>query len=378
MRIVLVTRHYPPAVSGGVRRPYFLAHALAEAGAEVFVVAPDADPELSGIGVPHPHRDPPAAAAPGGMRDDARSALRDTLRNWWYWPDPDIRWARRAVLRTCEEIPFAPDWVLTTSSPESIHWAGRALKQRLGCRWSADFRDHWFERAFRLNRRQPLRRSLESVYARRLLGALDFASSVNEAIDGEVARLTGLPPARRMLLPHFSPPLPPPLSFSGPGPHLLHAGSFSLSDPDCSIVPTLSAFESAWRRRPSLVLHLVGRLSPAERSAIVACPAASGITVHGIVPLRVSLAMQQAADALIIAAAPTADTPPGKYAEYLAVHRPVIAVGAGPWRGAIGLEGQDPVAAMAAADGLAPASAAAPLSAREAAGMLLARLREVP
>jgi len=370
MKLVIIARHYPPAVSGGARRPYFLAHALKEAGAEIFLVAPDRDPALAGIAVTHPNRDP--APDGGGGRVSALEFARNTAREWVRWPDPDITWSQRAARAALASLLFKPDWVLTTSPPESIHWAGKKLKAATGARWCADFRDQWFERAFRVNRRKPVRRHLETLYARQLLRDVDLTVSVNELIDGEVASLAGLRAAQREIIGHFSAPRSSDYQFEGPGPHLLHTGSFSLSDPDCPIAPTLQAFETAAQRAPSLRLHLAGRLSQSELKTVAASPAAGQIVIHGTVPLVTSLAMQAAADALIVAAAPQAPVPPGKYAEYRAAGRPVIATGDGPWRERIGLAAQDAAHAMMDPEALAlPDGMMAGQSAAEAARQLL-------
>lgn len=348
MKIILLARHYPPAVSGGARRPFYLAHALREEGAEVCIVAPDTDPKLTSVGVPHPHRDPPEPGRPVPV--GAGFSIKSVLRDWVYYPDPDIRWSRRAARAVLCAPPFEPDWVLTTSPPESVHWAGARIKQAAGCRWAADFRDHWFDRAFRQVRRHPLRRSMEAVYARRLLRELDLSISVNEQIGSEISTLA--PSSRSLVLGHFAPPMPPAEGFEGEGPHLLHAGSFSQSDPDCHIAPTLETFECAWRLRRGLRLHLAGRLSDTELNHVEASLARTAIVVHGIVPLERSLALQGGADALVVTAASNSSVPPGKYAEYRAAGRPVIATGGGPWRATIGLADQDSVEAMIQADRL--------------------------
>lgn len=370
MKLVLIARHYPPAVSGGARRPYFLAHALRELGAEVFVVAPDRDPVLPGIAVDHPHRDPAPDCGTG--RGPLSARLRNFAREWARWPDPDITWTRRAARAALTALPFEPDWIITTSPPESVHWAGRELKRKTGARWCADFRDQWFERAFRLGRRNRLRRWLETLYARHLLGTADLVVSVNALIDAEIGGLAGNPGPARAVLGHFRPDGDFSFRFDGKGPHLLHTGSFSLSDPDCPITPVLTAFAEAARGAPDLRLHLAGRLTAAEKQAVADSPAAAQIVLHGVVPLGTALGMQRAAHALIVAAAPAAPVPPGKYVEYIAAGRPVIAAGSGPWRTVIGLDHQSTVEAMRHAASLpVPEPGPAVPSAREAARHLL-------
>jgi glycosyltransferase involved in cell wall biosynthesis len=372
MKLVMIARHYPPAVSGGARRPYFLAHALKEAGAEIFLVAPDLDPALSGVAVEHPNRDP--APDRGKGRVSALTYARNAAREWLRCPDPDIVWAKRAAKAALTSLPFKPDWILTTSPPESVHWAGNELKRVTGARWCADFRDQWFERAFRLHRRNRFRRTLESVYARHLLRNADLTVSVNELIDSEISRLSEIRDENRIVIGHFLPPRIEGFLFEGLGPHLLHSGSFSMSDPECSIESTLRAFAVAAEKMPAMRLHLAGRLSSDELNAISSSPVANQITLHGVVSLEQSLAMQTAADALIVTAAPNAPVPPGKYVEYQAAGRPIIATGDGPWRKQIGLSGQDEVRAMQNPGSFHRSGGKGLLDAAQAANVLLEAL----
>ena len=62
MRLVFVARHFPPAVSGGSRRPYLLARELLARGHAVCVIAPAECPGIPVAVVPHRHVDPDLAA----------------------------------------------------------------------------------------------------------------------------------------------------------------------------------------------------------------------------------------------------------------------------------------------------------------------------
>lgn len=353
LNILLIARHYPPAVSGGARRPYHLARALAECGANITVAAPDPDPELDSIVTEHPRRDPVVETEPGRHH---KSGWRDRVRPWVYWPDPDIVWTRRVVQSVLARS-IKPDWVITTSPPESIHWAGFALKQRLGCGWAADFRDHWFKRAFQTYRRgRSLRGSLERLYAKRLLGSVDHLSAVNPAILAEIEALAGARADRTALvLGHFAVERQAePFRFEGRGPHLVHTGSFELSDPDTLIETLIEPFEIASAADPNLRLHLVGRLTRRERSVIENSPASGAIILHGVVDMTTALAMQDGSDALVLVASRDAGVPPGKVSEYLGAARPVIAIGSEDWIEACGFVSGDPAHLMASPQKLYP------------------------
>jgi glycosyltransferase involved in cell wall biosynthesis len=253
------------------------------------------------------------------------------LRNWLLWPDPDIRWTKRAVQAAKQALPFQPDWVMTTSPPESIHYAGVQFKRDFGCAWYADFRDHWLVRPFRKQRENALRQWIERKIATGMLCKADLISTVNEDITAE-ARQYCQSNAQIFTLPHFS--------IEGAGEvitlnadhlNLVYTGSFSLSDPDCRIGDTLSVFETARQKNPALHLHIAGRLSAEEEAQVKACAYADDITLYGVVSLQRAHALQRAADALVLAGSPHALTPPGKAAEYATCGKPIIAISEAKW-----------------------------------------------
>lgn len=327
-RILVLARHFPPAVSGGARRPFLLCRALIEAGADVFIVAPDAPPGMAGLAVPHPSRDPQTGLDPA---EAARPNLRDTARTWLRWPDPDIAWARRASAAAVQACPFHPDWIFTTSPPESLHAAGAALKRRFaGALWAADLRDSWLDDPLLAVRRNRLRRLIEARIAGRLLSRADLVTAVTGPIAQEAARYTKAPVR---VLEHFLPAPRTGTPLAPPGhTHLVHTGSFTLSDSGRRIDPVLEAFARAGAERGDLMLHLAGRLTRAEEDAVAAHALSQRIHVHGVVDFERSLVLQASADGLLVTASPDALTPPGKLAEYRATGKPVIACGPGPWR----------------------------------------------
>ncbi|MBD3335271.1 MAG: glycosyltransferase, partial [Candidatus Eisenbacteria bacterium] len=69
------------------------------------------------------------------------------LAGWLLVPDAYRPWsllAGRRSERLLRSGGFSAVW--TTSSPDSVHLAGRALRRRFGLPWIADFRDPWVER----------------------------------------------------------------------------------------------------------------------------------------------------------------------------------------------------------------------------------------
>lgn len=366
-RIALIARHYPPAVSGGARRPADLVRALRAAGVIVDVIAPSLPDGESGLAIPHPNRDP-ATGPP------AAPTLRDHARELLLWPDPDIRWSLRAA-HGAATLP-RPDWIVTTSPPESLHAAGLWLKKRTGARWAADFRDHWLERPHRRERAVPWRRAGEGLIARRWLARTDAAFAVDESIAAELGNL-GAP--RVAVLPHAADPPPAPLMLPAETINVVHTGAVALSDPEADIGAMLAAFAAAHARNPALRLHLAGRLTDTERTAIAASPAAAAIVDRGVLPLDRARALQAGADALIFVASVKMHVPPSKIVEYLATDLPIIACGEGPWRADPRVPAGSPVDALAAlTKGARVAGRARAPTPEAVAQMLLAMLEAAP
>ncbi len=363
MRIAMLARHFPPAVSGGARRPYLLARALAEAGHEVRVIAPAACDGVAVTAVPHPHVDPPTGAP-------SQAGLRDRLRASVLLPDPDVRWAWRAGSAVLD---IAPDWVFSTSPPESSHVGGARLARRFGCRWVADFRDHWFESPLRAERAAlPLRTAIERRIARRLARRIDLAIAVSKSIARE---MRGLGARRVEVLENFAAPPAGRIALSAGEIHVVHTGSFALSDPARRLAPVLDAFAAAGN--PRVRLHLVGRLTDEETRLVAACPAAGRIALAGPVDLETARAWQASADVALLVTAPDTPHVPGKLAEYRAAGRPVIAFGGGAWLKAAGIEAVPDLARAFAALPDAPPPLAPPLAPDEAARRLVALLESV-
>ena len=337
MRILLVARHYPPAVSGGSKRPFLLAQALREAGADVRVAAPSLPEGEPGWTVPHPHRDPITRTVT--PRYDRIELMNDLT----LWPDPDITWSR-GLEQVVLDSGWRPDWVISTSPPESIHVSGQRLARKLGARWAADFRDLWLQSPHRRERRRPHRRIGEYLLARMLLWKADLVIAVDPVVAAEATRLGG---RNVHVVPHFvfdEPP--PPADLPRETINIVHAGSISLSDPEARIPDLLGPFEAAHARNSAIMLHLVGRLSDAEIAAVKTNAAAHAIRLWGLMSLPEALRMMAAADALAYVASHKMHVPPSKIADYLMFSAPIVACGDGPWRNDSRVDRADPAEVM--------------------------------
>ncbi|MEO0398464.1 MAG: glycosyltransferase [Pseudomonadota bacterium] len=327
-RVLLITRHFPPLVTGGARRPYLLENGLKTAGISVKVVAPIIPDDVDGVAAPHPSPAPSVGADASGQR---RSTVRSFIRTHMFLPDPDIRWSLRAV-KAAQRARFAPDWIITTSPPESIHIAGRLLASRWRAGWIADFRDNWLVDPLLPQRHSGVRRKLEQPIAKWALSRADIISAPSNRMLDEAKSYA--PQAKSLLLPQ---PSPSPANVNNKGKSnaerthefiVLHTGSFSLSHAGRTIAETLSLFKSAKEQRSNLRLHLIGRLTQDEQEL---ARAIDGVHILGLKTMMETWEAQRSADLLLLAAAPDTEIVPGKLSEYHASGRPLVVVGGGAW-----------------------------------------------
>ena len=84
--LLIITRHYPPEVSGGARRPYLLACGLRDRGYRVAVASPFApEGEPDWIHVPHPAAERGRIAA-GASQTAPEPGWKTALRRMVRWP----------------------------------------------------------------------------------------------------------------------------------------------------------------------------------------------------------------------------------------------------------------------------------------------------
>jgi hypothetical protein len=205
------------------------------------------------------------------------------------------------------------------------------MLKRKGMLWAADFRDLWFENPLRPELANPVRRALEKPWARRVVRKADLVLSVDRYVAAEANRLAGSDKAHVMS--HASdPPHMDAWQFEPGLFHLVHTGSFSLSDAERQIEPLLETFERVSAQQQSLRLHLAGRLTRHELERVGRSPARQAIVDHGVVDHETALSMQKGASALALVGSPRRPAPPGKLVEYRASGNPVIVFGESKWQ----------------------------------------------
>ena len=226
------------------------------------------------------------------------------------------------------------DCVVTTSPPPSAHLIGLAL-HRSGIPWVAELRDGWtFEpphAPWPLGAQRRLDRCLE----RNVLQRADAVIGVTAPIVEDLEQRYGID--ARLITNGFDPEELPPEP-TGPDPlldasrhSLVHTGRLSLSGR--SLQPLLDAVRLAVVEEPDLARHLelvfAGSATEQERRLLTDPDLAKTVRFVGWLERSRALALQRAADTLLVVTATTEQrsVATGKLFEYLATGRPILVLG---------------------------------------------------
>ena len=352
-RILLVSYFYPPCTDTGAHRPTSMVKYLRRAGHDVTVLTTSAYGELPDDSEQGVVRTTDAqlwraklrgADHVGSLYDADTYSGRPHPLSKVIVPEPlALAWApfaRRRARALHRANPF--DCVITTSPPESAHSVGRAL-QRRGAAWVADVRDGWTFEPLRPPFPTATQDLLDDRLERRMLSAADTVVCVSEPA-AEDLRRRGI--------------ADPVLIRNGADPELLAAADpesvANLLDPErVSLVYTgrfgspgrdpgalLNAMSAFAADNPEdaaqLELVVAGPLTEDEHGAFDRDVSPARITVAGSLERDRALALQRAADALLLVAHPVRSQLANfKLYEYLSAGPPVLALAEGTEAGTI-------------------------------------------
>ena len=355
MRILMLVYFFPPLGGAGVQRSLKYAKYLPDEGWDPTIITVRAadywmtDATLSkelGADVPIIRtaaftglgllRKLAPWQAGGGQRPRGSSRGLGHLRRlaaWIFLPDSYRGWvpfATRAGARILRREPH--DLIYTTSSPDSAHLIGLALKRRFGLPWVADFRDPWTRRmAF-----NPPTRWHAAWHRRteeRVLTEATLVTVTSEATRRDYLRLYPHLPAERIQVvtngydeADFSP-----WAAARPGQEkmqILHAGQLNPERPAEPFLRGLARFlERVPRARGLLAVRFIGASyrgdsAAAERMGLTEIVSFEPGKPHGeiigeILHSHLLLLMEQESErgGLIL---------PGKIFEYLRTRRPIL------------------------------------------------------
>jgi glycosyltransferase involved in cell wall biosynthesis len=356
-RVLLISYHFPPRGGPGVQRTVKFARYLREFDLEPVVITGPTDgvrsfaPEDETLSAELPadievRRLPgPEPGELGGWHGRAHRWLR--LESAW------DRWWSCGAIAAGREVP-AVDVILATMSPFQSAVAGAELSAELGVPWVADLRDPWvldemqvYETA--LHRRLDLRamgkllQTAEGI----IMNTREAATSVTRAFPALAGRTIVLPNGYDARDFAGDPPARQDNAF-----RIVHAGYlhtelgrdhsrarllrklFGGALGSVDILPRSHVYLTAAVRallqrrpdlRPLLEIHLVGQLSPGDRSVD-----SDMIHAHGYLAHARCLEIVRSADLLFLPMhnldeGYRARIVPGKTYEYLASGRPILA-----------------------------------------------------
>jgi glycosyltransferase involved in cell wall biosynthesis len=347
--ILLVCHYYPPSAGAAVQRPLLMAKYLRRMGHRVTVLTTAAFGTLPDDARDEVHRTYDLQllqARLRGRREATPILEADTYSNrphpLSYVLVPEalvLAWTPFAVAaarRLQRREPF--DCVITTSPPESGHLAGLAL-QRMGAGWIADVRDGWIFESYRPPWRTRIQERLDRALERRLMRSADAVTTVAQPLVDYFRDELG---ANAALVPNGWDPeqLGEAAPASEAGHELLdparvslvHAGRLEVVGRDPA--PLVEALRQLAAEDPStaarLELVFAGTFTERERELLSQDVAPARIVVAGNLPRDEVLALQRAADGLLlITAGSRTHEVTGKVFEYLGVGRPILALAEG-------------------------------------------------
>ena len=246
-----------------------------------------------------------------------------------------VAWLPFALARAASEIRSTEvDCVITTSPPESAHVIGLALKRLYGRPWVADLQDGWtFESThpeWPLGAQRRIDSALETAVARQA----DLVTTVTEPLSEDLRRRTG---ARVLTLTNaFDPDESARAGKAAVGLRedrfsLVYTGrlAFARSTPR----PLLDAVRALGRGRPDLAERLevvfAGPLTDEERALMEDREVSDCVRAVGNLDRPDALALQQAADALLLVIPPARprSVATAKLYEYIATGHPILVLG---------------------------------------------------
>lgn len=228
-KVLIITYYWPPSGGAGVQRWLKFAKYLPEFGWQPVILT--VDPEYAS----YPQRDESLLSEVnpeclvyttksfelynlyklisgkkevpyGGFANESKEGLLQKvskfLRGNFLLPDPRKGWNKYALKKAAELImQYNIDTVLTTSPPHSTQLIGLKLKQKFNIRWIADLRDPWTD-IYYYNQfsHTALARKIDQNYERKVVENADLLITVSEDVKRIFAEKSNLPIAAKTVV----------------------------------------------------------------------------------------------------------------------------------------------------------------------------------
>ena len=210
-KVLIITYYWPPSGGAGVQRWLKFAKYLPEFGWQPVILT--VDPQYAS----YPQRDESLSAEVGpdclvyktqsfelynlyklisrkkevpygGFANESKESLFQKvskfLRGNFLLPDPRKGWNKYALKKAAELIQeFHIETVVTTSPPHSTQLIGLELKKQFNIRWIADLRDPWTDIYYYSQfKHTALARKIDMNYERQVVESADLLISVSEDV----------------------------------------------------------------------------------------------------------------------------------------------------------------------------------------------------
>ena len=355
-RALVITYYWPPAGGPGVQRWLKFVTYFKDFGIEPVVFIPDNPhyplqdksivseiPEGIEI-IRFPIKEPYGFAkifskkktnqVSSGIITNKNQSVLEKLLLWirgnFFIPDARIGWVKPAVGFLKEYLAKNDmDIVISSGPPHSLHLIGMALKEELGIKWVADFRDPWttihYHQSLRLNKRaQKKHLKLES----KVLNNSDLVVVTSARTKKEFQKTTSVPieviSNGYDILEKIEPNLDAQFS-------IVHIGSLLTNrNPELlwEILSELKDENKVFSK--NLLIKLVGVVSEDVLKSLAVFGLTENYKILGYVSHQEAIQIQHDAQVLLLVEMDSPETKsiiPGKLFEYVAANRPILAIG---------------------------------------------------
>jgi hypothetical protein len=355
-RALVITYYWPPAGGPGVQRWLKFVTYFKDFGIEPVVFIPDNPhyplqdksivseiPEGIEI-IRFPIKEPYGFAkifskkktkqVSSGIITNKNQSVLEKLLLWirgnFFIPDARIGWVKPAVGFLKEYLAKNDmDIVISSGPPHSLHLIGMALKEKLGIKWVADFRDPWttihYHQSLRLNKRaQKKHLKLES----KVLNNSDLVVVTSARTKKEFQNITSVPieviSNGYDILEKIEPNLDAQFSIA-------HIGSLLTNrNPELlwEILSELKDENKVFSK--NLLIKLVGAVSEDVLESLAFFGLTENYKTLGYVSHQEAIQIQHDAQVLLLVEIDSPETKsiiPGKLFEYVAANRPILAIG---------------------------------------------------
>lgn len=355
-RVLIITYYWPPAGGPGVQRWLKFVKYFREFGVEPIVYVPEnpnypllddnfsseipADIEIIKQPINEPYRfakffskKKTKQISSGIISKKDVSAMEKLMlyvRGNFFIPDARVGWVKPSVDFLSKYITENPvDLIITTGPPHSLHLIGMELKQELGVKWLADFRDPWttihYHKSLRLNKTSERK---HKVLEAAVLNSADIITVTSPTTKKEFEMITEKPIEVITngfdVLEEKSFKMDTKFSIS-------HIGSLlSERNPQVLWKVLVEISKENPQFKNDLLLKFAGAVSEDVKISIDDFGLNENCSFIGYVSHSEALKLQNESQLLLLVEINSSETRaiiPGKLFEYLAAKRPIIALG---------------------------------------------------